>query len=195
MHVTNGIAIQLTQQTEGETNVPLQRRGKEERKRSFTALSNDIVRYSKGKKRSEPSNIGIPVQSDNCEKTEASSLIDFYWVLLRMSSKNIPSWKGFNFLIYPFEDELVHQISYLPAINQSPTQLDTVLELLTQSKAKAEKLQLTEVDVVVDQAIYAKACEVKNTINKITTTTTNIKNNILTEILSFGMLICFIFNF
>jgi len=38
--------------------------------------------------------------------------------------------------------------------------MDVVLELLVQSKLKAEKLGLEETDVVFDQAIYAKAVEV-----------------------------------
>ena len=53
-----------------------------------------------------------------------------------------------------------HQITYLPAINDSPTKMDVVLEILTQSKLKAEKLGLCETDVVFDQAIYAKAVEI-----------------------------------
>ena len=40
--------------------------------------------------------------------------------------------------------------------------MDTVLELLYQSKTKAEKLNLPNADVVVDQAIYAKAVEIMN---------------------------------
>ena len=37
---------------------------------------------------------------------------------------------------------------------------NTVLELLTQSKLKAEKIGLEETDVVLDMAIYAKASEI-----------------------------------
>jgi hypothetical protein len=58
------------------------------------------------------------------------------------------------------DDNSFHKIGYLPAINQSPTSHDTALELLSQSKLKAEKLQLTETDVVLDMAIYAKAVEI-----------------------------------
>ena len=54
----------------------------------------------------------------------------------------------------------IHTVSYLPAIDESPTKLDVVLELLEQSKAKAQKLGLNDTDVVVDQAVYAKAFEV-----------------------------------
>ena len=53
-----------------------------------------------------------------------------------------------------------HKIGYLPSINKSPTSHDTVLELLSQSKVKAEKLGLIETDMVLNMAIYAKAVEV-----------------------------------
>ena len=38
--------------------------------------------------------------------------------------------------------------------------MDVVLELLTQSKLKSEKLGLKETDVLLDQAIYEKAVEI-----------------------------------
>ena len=58
------------------------------------------------------------------------------------------------------DDNTFHRIGYLPCNNQSPTSHDTVLELLSQSKLKAEKLQLAETDVVLDMAIYAKAVKI-----------------------------------
>ena len=62
-------------------------------------------------------------------------------------------------LIIWYDCDNFHNIGYLPAINQSPTSHDTVLELLSQSKLKAEKLGLTETDVL-NMAIYAKAVEI-----------------------------------
>lgn len=52
------------------------------------------------------------------------------------------------------------KIGYLPSINKSLTSHDTVLELLNQSKLKAEKLGLNETDVILDMAIYSKAVEI-----------------------------------
>ncbi|CAB4021754.1 Hypothetical predicted protein, partial [Paramuricea clavata] len=52
------------------------------------------------------------------------------------------------------------KIGYLPSISKSPTSHDTVLELLSQSKLKAEKLGLNETDVILDMAIYSKAVEI-----------------------------------
>lgn len=160
MHVTNGIVIQLKSQN--LRNRSLTPRLLAKRKRSFEAIDNILPQY-KGTAREEPHHLNTQtdayVESDE-NNTGISELIDFFWVLLRIYSLAIPGWKCFNFLILPLDDEPVHEISYLPAINESPTKIDTVLELLNQSKEKAEKLGLSETDIVLDQAIYAKACEV-----------------------------------
>ena len=73
-----------------------------------------------------------------------------------------------NFLLAGcFNTSMYFQVAYLPAINQSPTKMETVLELLRQSKIKAEKLGLSETDIVLDLAIYAKAVEIlSNPIHK-----------------------------
>ena len=77
------------------------------------------------------------------------------------AEQEIPNWTGFNYLLSDDkEGGDYHVIGYLPAINQSPTSQDTVLELLTQSKLKAEKIDLEEIDVVLDMAIYAKAFKI-----------------------------------
>ena len=73
---------------------------------------------------------------------------------------SIPHWTGFNHLHDKGDDEQIQTITYLPPINQFPINHDNVLEMLLQSKAKAEELGLTKTDVVVDQAIYAKAVEI-----------------------------------
>ena len=51
-----------------------------------------------------------------------------------------------------------HNISYHPAINKSPTKMDTVLEVLQQVKVKSG-LALKYADLVMDHAIYSKALE------------------------------------
>ena len=53
-----------------------------------------------------------------------------------------------------------HTIGYLPAIDQSPTSFEVVAEVLRQSEVKTEELGPTEVAVVMDQAIYAKAVDI-----------------------------------
>ena len=92
--------------------------------------------------------------------------VDTLWIIAKSQAKKIciqqkiSNWTGFNYLVCEDDNDTFHNIGYLPTINQSPTSHDTVLELLSQSKLKAEKLGLTETDVVLDTAIYSKAVEI-----------------------------------
>ena len=55
-----------------------------------------------------------------------------------------------------------HGVSFLPAINQSPTELDTVHEVLQQVKRKTEILNVQSADLVLDHAIFTKALNILN---------------------------------
>ena len=159
MHCTNGIVIQL-QEIQNYTPIAISLREKPERKRVFKALPNTLTHYI-SRKRVDPTHLAsLNVDYSEDESFNTSTIMDFLWVLLRQSSSSIPNWSGFNYLIDNDMGEKNHTITYLPAINDSPTKMDTVLELLVQSKCKAERLGLTETDIVVDQAIYAKAVEI-----------------------------------
>ena len=52
------------------------------------------------------------------------------------------------------------KVTYLPSINKSPIEMATVNEIFHLVKAKADALQLREVDLVPDHAIYCKALEI-----------------------------------
>ena len=168
MHCTNGIIIQLAAVSHrnihwivsnNPTPVP------NVRERSFKANDN-VIDPLISKKRECPDTINLELQPTS--KSEGEQVLkntDFLWVVLkhqaalRCNKHKIPNWTGFNRLIS--EQQMSwHQIAYLPAIDQSPTKLETVKELLLQSKLKAEKLELQETDIVFDLAIYAKAVEI-----------------------------------
>ena len=74
--------------------------------------------------------------------------------------QRVPSWTGFN--IAPRSEEPVFKdvVAYLPTINAPATELTTVNEILQQSEDIRRRLNLQEVVAVMDQALYAKACEV-----------------------------------
>ena len=55
-----------------------------------------------------------------------------------------------------------HRVSFLPAINQSPTELDTAHEVLQQVKRKTEILNVQSADLVLDHAIFTKALDILN---------------------------------
>ena len=67
---------------------------------------------------------------------------------------------GFNYQTSPDGDNSYHNVAYLPAIDKSQTQINTVYELLNQSMMKTSALGHDEADIVVDQTIYAKAVEI-----------------------------------
>ena len=127
-------------------------------RRSFKPIENEISKYVTRKREPPKDDYSfLKLQTNNETDFESSCLIDFIWIALKERGQKIPNWTGFNCLISGTQEgtqeetQEVHQIAYLPAINASPTKLDTVLEILIQSKAKAEFLGLEETDVVMDQ--------------------------------------------
>ena len=165
MHVTNGIIVQLAE--EGDVSfASTSRRECAGRKRSFQAIEISLPSYI-SKKRNDYKIVGSDLSNVTIDQAgyKLSKLLDFFWVVLRYHSDRIPNWAGFNYELNLPTSSSIHTVSYLPAINASPTNMDTVLELLYQSKAKAEYLNLPNADVVVDQAIYAKAVEILNNPN------------------------------
>ena len=72
-----------------------------------------------------------------------------------------PAWTAFNYLISPDDpNDCPDKVVYLPSINKSPTKMATVNIVLHLVTAKTDALQLTEVDLALDHAIYCKALEI-----------------------------------
>ena len=128
---------------------------------------NEIPSYMHIKRKNTDTEVAVQLNVHQKER-EFSHIIRTIWVIARSQAsklcvqQTIPNWTGFNYLMCENESEgeSFHTTGYLPAINQSPTSHNTVLELLIQSKVKAEKLGLDETDVVLDMAIYSKAVEI-----------------------------------
>ena len=74
--------------------------------------------------------------------------------------QKIPSWTGFNIMTRSKEPVSKDVVAYLPTINTPATKLTTVDEILRQSEDIRRRLNIQEIVIVVDQALYAKACEV-----------------------------------
>lgn len=89
------------------------------------------------------------------------------WIVARRSVddedavQKIPSRTGFNIAGRNNEVIMKDVVSYLPTINAPATQLTTVSEILQQSEDIRQRLNLPSIVVVMDQALYAKACEIK----------------------------------
>ena len=70
--------------------------------------------------------------------------------------KAVSSWTGFNTTLID-NVSLKSTVGYLPVIELSPTQMDTVHAILNCSKIYASHLNEAAIAVVFDQAIYGKA--------------------------------------
>lgn len=68
-----------------------------------------------------------------------------------------PGWTGFNIMIK--QDTILPptNVGYLPVLNASPTDLNNVHTILSNSIAVADSLKQKERVIVRDQVIYAKA--------------------------------------
>ena len=169
MHCTNGIIIQrvsnINQVTNAETNIVVPA---ETRRRSFQPIHSEITPYYQPKDRPAPPLLPDVEIDKNILGNMMSKTADLIWMLARyqsvqlLQSQEVPSWTGFYQEVTNQNDHPPNLISFLPAINQSPTQFSTVQEVLMKTKKKMNLLGLPSTDVVFDHAINTKALEVLN---------------------------------
>ena len=90
-------------------------------------------------------------------------VIQLIWVKSRMSSitSSIPSWTGFNIKIRNDIPILKSTIGYSDSIDSPATEMSTLSEILSRCLKIKVKLNLPVIVCVFDQAIYAKAVEIK----------------------------------
>lgn len=173
-HCTNGIAIQrqaFGPQPVGKAGSQTQR----SRRRSVAPRFCEVLPYNAGTRCGPPkSNVDASLIGTPSEVHEEFRSDDFAWLLARFSAsestfigtlpggQNLPSWSAFNAAVQSSDKQPVRStVAYCPVIGASPTQLDTVYTLLSRSLAMTKRLDQQTTVVVLDQAIYAKALEVK----------------------------------
>lgn len=74
---------------------------------------------------------------------------------------NLPGWTGFNTLLHRDQQLIKSTIAYLPVIEGTPTEMDTILDILKQAVLLADKLEIDEIACVFDLTIYAKIQEIR----------------------------------
>ena len=174
-HCTNGIIVQRTapQHIMQHTTVETvnQRIGKI---RSFSAVTKELDAYYTPSVKVNPPTISNVQSNTNMINQLISKKSDFLWLIARyfngarmVEQQKVPGWTGFHNEVTNTIDPGLHSVYYLPAIDGSPTKMETVQEILMQIKMKSEKLGLSCDDAFFDHAIYAKALEViTNPINE-----------------------------
>ena len=161
-HRVNGIAVQAVHfgpQLPPAT-VPAMVKSK---KRSIDTVDDaNLPIYKAGNRRAPPSRRYVEVTSTQI--LEDAWKKNLLWLLTRLhSSENqtIPSWTGFNILVRNKHVAAKDSVGYLPTLNAPATDMSTVYQVLTKSLQIKETLRLQSIVVVFDQALYAKATEIK----------------------------------
>lgn len=163
-HNTNGIIIQRAINSYTASlpdTLPRQRT----RERSVHPPPLNLSTYTRGK-RSGPQNFALKIdlQQDLYRYAQTTGRrIDAAFFLLKVpeaQGKVLPGWTGFNIMLKDTVLPSTH-VGYLPVIDASPTDLNTVHTILSRSIAIADSLEQKEVVLVMDQAIYAKAQEIR----------------------------------
>lgn len=159
-HRVNGIAIQFETINEIGFTVP-EIVPIKKKQRTIMVMQNEPVIYNPGK-RVGPILISTedPLHEELVLKSKLQNLL---WLMLRSIDPKhqlVPSWTGFNILLW--RDRSIQQtsIGYLPTINSPASSMNTIHEILTRSLRIKEKLELHSLPIFADQAIYAKAAEI-----------------------------------
>ena len=112
-------------------------------------------------KRIGPESLTYPTHEANDGLTCLQRRKYFLWSMLRMVSpttQHMPSWTGFNIQMRAKVPVMQSNVGYLDAINNPATDIATVYEVRV-NRIK-DRLHLQSIVFVLDQAMYAKACEV-----------------------------------
>ena len=107
-------------------------------------------------------------------ETGTARKADFIWTLLRLCPKkfgeavvadvwekqSIPSWAGFNAILYP-EMPVVSNIGYCPMIDGSSDYFSTIYTVLKHAQKISAAMGQPDTVITFDQAIYSKAKEIQ----------------------------------
>ena len=159
-HVANGIIVQKNDvgQRLGEKTI------ESKKNRTIVAPETNISRYAIKERgvlslRNESSEISLE-EGSYLPQQNVGRNADFLYLLWRKNalenSESLPRWTGFDTQVYK-EVRSSSNIGYLPVINAPVTDISTVNTLLRHSASICQRLQIPEVVLVFDEAMYAKA--------------------------------------
>lgn len=159
-HRVNGIIIQpkihTTKLPETESQFVSKKR------RSITPAPLHIPEYNAGNRAGPP--VTKPLAMDMQNVQDNAKQKNLVWSLTRLSdtkNQSVSSWTGFNVKTSGNKSIQKDTVGYLPTINAPATQLSTVHKVLLLVQKIKTELDLEEIVCVFDQALYAKAMEIK----------------------------------
>ena len=125
-------------------------------------LDKELPIYNAGQRCGPPSRAYVEVTSSDIEANARKK--NLLWILMRLhatENQTIPAWTGFNIKVQNEEEVSQDNIGYLPTMDAPASNMSTVFEVLTQSLKIKDSLRLNAIAVVFEEAIYAKATEIK----------------------------------
>ena len=165
-HITNMIMIQKGEaHKENESSeINTKRSGR----KSIKAPPSNIGNYSLGKKKSPSfrdvsNHISLPKASHVFHVKNSKREDQVYAAVKQqgpVGQNLLPDWTGFNTLLHP-KPTVCSNISYLPIIDASPTEYATIKKILESCCQIALELQLSQIVLVCDEAVYAKVQQVR----------------------------------
>lgn len=158
-HCVNVIAIQ---NSDMQPNIKLNCR--RSRKRALESQDSHLLPYQKRRK-VDPEIIDTKIESpDERLQWQAGQLKDnIYYIMKTLDTREslpLPNWTGFNTEIQNFIPQ-VSKITYLPLIDGNATDMATINTILHRSLELAYELEIPQVVIVADQAIYAKVQQIR----------------------------------
>lgn len=163
-HNTNGILIQRATNDDVPDNATDKINLPRSKSRTLSLPVSDLPLYA-AKKKKGPSPMDVELEKEvDIQLLKTPQVINFAFCLSKfpaVSERDLPGWTGFNTMLARCEQPVHSNIGYLPVIDASPTEMKTVQAILLKSLEIADELQLDQIVLVMDQAIYSKAQQIR----------------------------------
>lgn len=119
--------------------------------------------YIVGRRKNPPAITTAELPHECVEHFKQSKRNNLFWTLSRQynpKNQGVSSWTGFNIMIRNNVAVQADTVAYLPCINKPATEMSTAHEILRQCVQIKSQLELENIILVLDQAIFAKAVEI-----------------------------------
>ena len=112
-----------------------------------------------------PQEAGALIRDDRYKRTlKAAAVIEAAYGMTKVVAdmlSTIPGWTAFHLELHKNETLEKSAIHYLPVIESSPTEMSSVNEILNKSREMSDRLDLPQMILVFDQAIYSKVQQIR----------------------------------
>ena len=164
-HNMNGIMFQRHTQIAGSTVAELTSTPVSKRKKSFVAPVAELDQYFSGQRQGlslNQASASISQEENHMFNSYDAKEQAYLFAKVFHAEQKLPSWTGYNKLksthTEPLKKSTLH---YLPMIEGNPNDLSVVQKTLQISIDMADKLNMEQMVVVFDQALYSKAQQIR----------------------------------